>query len=190
MTGTRFSTISGSGDFLNRARTEPFFDIAADTQKSGYQIHVVATGTPQHIDLQLTAEPPLAEPDILALLTVGATGQALTTGLTTVLPDRISAFLSGRLAEEIGRGVGGLVGVDRLDIEPLVGGAQRVGGSRVTVGKDVSRNLSGTYSTSLGSTQEDTVTVEYRLTDDLSILGVRDDRGDVGVDVKYSIRFE
>lgn len=190
MAGTRFSTISGSVDFLNPARTEPFFDIAADTQKSGYQIHVVATGTPQHIDLQLTAEPPLAEPDILALLTVGATGQALTTGLTTVLPDRVSAFLSGRLAEEIGRGVGGLVGVDRLDIEPLVGGAQRVGGPRVTVGKDVSRNLSVTYSTILGSAQEDTVTVEYRLTDDISILGVRDDRGDVGVDVKYSIRFE
>jgi len=124
------------------------------------------------------------------LLTVGATGQALTTGLTTVLPDRVAAFLSGRLAEEIGRGVGGLVGVDRLDIEPLVGGAQRVGGPRVTVGKDVSRNLSVTYSTILGSTQEGTVTVEYRLTDDLSMLGVRDDRGDVGVDVKYSIRFE
>jgi autotransporter translocation and assembly factor TamB len=188
--GTRLSPISGSVDFLNPARTEPFFDLAADTQKSGYQIHVVATGTPQRIDLQLTSEPPLAEPDILALLTVGATGQALTTGLTTVLPDRVSAFLTGRIAEEIGRGAGGLVGVDRLDIEPLVGGAQRVGGPKVTVGKDVSRDLSVTYSTIVGSTQEDTVTVEYRLTDQISILGVRDERGDIGVDVKYSIRFE
>jgi translocation and assembly module TamB len=188
--GSRFSAISGSLDFLNPTQTEPFFDIAADTQKSGYQIHVVATGTPQHIDLQLTSEPPLAEPDILTLLTVGATGQALTTGLATVLPGRVSAFLTGRLAEEIGRGVGGLVGVDRLDIEPVIGGAQRVGGPKVTVGKDVSRNLAVTYSTIVGSTQEDTVTMEYRLTDNLSILGVRDERGDVGVDVKYSIRFE
>src|SRR5690606_406235 len=126
--GTRFSTISGTVDFLNPTRTEPFFDIAADTQKSGYQIQVAATGTPEHIDLQLTSEPPLAEPDILALLTIGATGQALTTGLTAVLPIRVSAFLTGRIAEEIGRGVGGLVGVDRLDIEPLVGGEQHAGG--------------------------------------------------------------
>jgi translocation and assembly module TamB len=188
--GTRFSAISGSIDFLNPTRTEPFFDIAADTQKSGYQIHVVATGTPHHIDLQLTSEPPLAEPDILALLTVGATGQAVTTGLTTVLPGHVTAFLTGRIAEEIGRGVGGLVGVDRLDIEPLIGGAQRVGGPKVTVGKDISKNLSVTYATIVGSTQEDTVTMEYRFTDNISILGVRDERGDVGVDVKYSIRFE
>lgn len=188
--GTRFWPISGNIDFLNPTRTEPFFDIAADTQKNGYQIHVIATGTPQHIDLQLTSEPPLAETDILALLTVGATGQALTTGLSTVLPGRLSAFLTGRLAEEIGRGVGGLVGVDRLDIEPVIGGAQRVGGPKVTVGKDVSKNLSVAYSTIVGSTQEDTVSMEYRLTDNISILGVRDERGDVGVDVKYSIRFE
>jgi autotransporter translocation and assembly factor TamB len=188
--GSRFTAIAGSVDLLNPTRTEPFFDVTADTQKGGYRIHVVATGTPQRLDLQLTSDPPLAEPDILAMLTVGAAGQAVRTGLTAVLPRRLSAFLTGQLAEEIGRGVGSLVGVDRLEIEPVSQGTQRFGGPKVTVGKDVSRNLSVTYSTTLGATQEDVVTVEYRLTDSLSILGVRDERGDVGVDLKYSIRFE
>lgn len=94
------------------------------------------------------------------------------------------------MAEEMSRGVGGIVGIDRLDIEPVVGDAQRVGGPKITLGKDVSRDLSVTYSTIVGSTQEDLVTVEYRLTDSISILGIRDERGDVGVDVKFSFRFE
>ncbi len=188
--GSRFTSVSGSIDFLNPNRIEPFFDIAADTQKNGYQIHVLATGTPQQVDLRLTSEPALAEPDILQLLTVGATGQAITAGVGTVLPPRLSAFLSGQIAEELSHGIGGIVGIDRLDIEPVVGGAQRVGGPKVTVGKDVSKNLSVTYSTTVGSTLEDLVTIEYRITDSISLLGVRDERGDVGVDVKFSLRFE
>jgi autotransporter translocation and assembly factor TamB len=188
--GSRFTSVSGSIDFLNPSRIEPFIDIVADTQKSGYQIHVMATGTPQQIDLHLTSEPSLAEPDILQLLTAGATGQAITTGVGTILPPRVSAFLTGQIAEEISHGVGGIVGIDRLDIEPVVGGAQRVGGPKVTVGKDVGKNLSVTYSTTVGSTLEDLVTIEYRLTDNISLLGVRDERGDVGVDVKFSLRFE
>jgi translocation and assembly module TamB len=139
---------------------------------------------------RLTSEPALAEPDILSLLTVGATGQAITAGVGTVLPQRVSAFLTGQIAKEISQGVGGIVGIDRLDIEPVVGGAQRVGGPKVTVGKDVSKNLSVTYSTIVGSTLEDLVTIEYRLTDSISLLGVRNERGDVGVDVKFSLRFE
>ncbi len=188
--GSHFTAVAGSIDFLNATRTEPFFDVAADTQKSGYQIHATATGTPQHIDLHLTSAPPLAENDILALLTVGATGQVVAAGVETVLPRRVSAFLTGQFAAELGRGVGSIVGIDRLEIEPLVGGAQRVGGPKVTVGKDVSKDLSVSYSTVVGSTQEDLVTIEYRLTDSISLLGVRDERGDVGVDVKFSLRFE
>jgi translocation and assembly module TamB len=82
------------------------------------------------------------------------------------------------------------VGIDRLDIEPVVGGAQRVGGPKVTAGKDVSKGLSVTYFTILGSTLEDLVSLEYHLTDSISLLGVRDERGDVGVEVKFSLRFE
>jgi translocation and assembly module TamB len=188
--GSRFTSVSGSVDFLNPNRTEPFFDLTAETQKSGYQIHVTATGTPQQIDLNLSSDPALAEPDILSLLTAGATGTAVTAGMGTVLPQRLSAFLTGQIAAEISQGVAGVVGIDRLDIEPVIGGAQRVGGPKVTVGKDVSKNLSVTYATVMGSTLEDLVTIEYRITDNISVLGVRDERGDVGVDVKFSLRFE
>jgi hypothetical protein len=41
----------------------------------------------------------------------------------------------------------------------------------------------------VGSTLEDLVTIEYRITANISVLGGRDERGDVGVDVKFSLRF-
>ncbi|MBI3327167.1 MAG: translocation/assembly module TamB domain-containing protein [Nitrospinae bacterium] len=192
--GSQFTNLTGSVDFLNPQRTEAFFDIAADVQKRGYRIHTTATGTPEQFDLHLTSEPPLGEEDILGLLAVGATGQAVATGASAILPARISSFLSGQFAEEIGRGVGGFVGVDRFEIEPLTGGAQRVGGPKVTVGKNLTKDLSVTYTTTFGptrgSTREDVASVEYRITDNISLLGVRDEKGDVGVDFKFSFRFE
>jgi len=192
--GSQFTNLSGSVDFLNPNRTEAFFDIAADVQKRGYRIHATATGTPEQFDLHLTSEPPLGEEEILGLLAVGATGQAVATGASAILPARISSFLSGQFAEEIGRGVGGFVGVDRFEIEPVTGGAQRVGGPKVTVGKNLTKDLSVTYTTTFGptrgSTREDVSSVEYRITDNISLLGVRDEKGDVGVDFKFSFRFE
>ncbi len=192
--GSQFSNVSGSVDFLNPTRTEPFFDIAADTQKRGYRIHATAAGTPQQFDLHLTSEPPLAEEDILAFLALGATGQAIATGAGALLPARVSSFLTGQLAEEIGRGVGAFVGVDRFEIEPVTGGIQGVGGPKLTVGKRLTKDLSVTYSTTFGSTRgstrEDLASVEYRITDNIYLLGVRGERGDVGVDFKFSFRFE
>jgi translocation and assembly module TamB len=188
--GSRFTGVVGSIDFLNPTQTEPFFDIAADTQKNGYRIHVTVTGTSHQLDVHATSEPALSEMDILALLTVGAAGQAITTGARAILPGPVSAFLTGQLAEEIGRGVGTFVGVDRLELEPVAVEAQRVGGPQVTVGKNFGKDLSVTYTTILGSTREDLVSVEYRITDSISVLGVRDEKGDVGVDLKFSFRFE
>jgi hypothetical protein len=60
------------------------------------------------------------------------------------LPQQVSAFLTVQIAIVI-------VGISRLDIEPVVGGAQRVGGAKVTVGKNVRKVLSVTYTTTMGS---------------------------------------
>jgi len=188
--GNRFTELAGSVDFLNPTRIEPFFDIRTDTQKSGYKIHVTATGTPQQFDLHLSSDPPLNEEDLFALLALGATGEALITAAGATLPRQLSAFLTGQLAEEIGRGVGTFVGVDRLELDPISGGKHGLAGPKVTVGKDLSRALSVTYSTTFGPARENLVSLEYRVTDSISLIGMRDERGDVGVDLKFSFRFE
>jgi translocation and assembly module TamB len=188
--GNRFTNIGGSVDFLNQTQIEPFFDIATDTQKSGYKIHATATGTPQQFDLHLTSDPPLNEEDVLRLLALGATGEALATAAGAALPGRLSSFLTGQFAEEIGHGVGSLVGVDRIEIDPVSGGKHGLAGPKVLVGKDLSRALSITYTTTFGPTRENVVSLEYRITDSISLLGIRDEKGEVGVDLKFSFRFE
>lgn len=188
--GNRFTDLAGSVDFLNPTRIEPFFDIRTDTQKNGYKIHATATGTPQQFDLHLSSDPPLNEEDIFAMLALGATGEALTTAAGATLPGRLSSFLTGQLAEEIGRGVGTLVGVDRLEIDPVSAGKHGLAGPKVTIGKELSRDLSVTYTTSFGPARENLVSLEYRITDTISLIGTRDDRGEVGVDLKFSFRFE
>jgi translocation and assembly module TamB len=82
------------------------------------------------------------------------------------------------------------VGVDRIEIDPVSGGKHGLAGPKVLVGKDLSRDLSITYTTTFGPTRENVVSLEYRITDSISLLGIRDEKGEVGVDLKFSFRFE
>ena len=47
-----------------------------------------------------------------------------------------------------------------------------------------------TLTATVRGVSEDLVSIESRLTDNISLLGVRDERGDIGVDMKFPLRFE
>ena len=61
--------------------------------------------------------------------------------------------------------------------------------ARVTVGRRVTRDLSITYSTSLGSNQDQVFLIEYRASDRLSFVASRAQDGAFGLDVRLRKRF-
>jgi translocation and assembly module TamB len=61
--------------------------------------------------------------------------------------------------------------------------------ARVTVEQQIARNLTITYVSNVGSTQEQVIQVEYNVDRNVSIVGLRDYNGTFGIDIKIKKRF-
>jgi len=61
--------------------------------------------------------------------------------------------------------------------------------ARVTVQQRVTRNVTITYISNVGSTQEQVIQVEYNLNRNISIVALRDYNGTFGIDIKIKKRF-
>jgi translocation and assembly module TamB len=68
-------------------------------------------------------------------------------------------------------------------------GASQNAAARVTVQQQVTRNLTVTYVSNVGSTQQQVIQVEYNVSRNVSIVALRDYNGTFGIDLKIKKRF-
>ena len=61
---------------------------------------------------------------------------------------------------------------------------------RVTVQPQVTRNLTVTYVSNVGTTQQQVIQVEYNVDRNVSIVALRDYNGTFGIDIKIKKRFQ
>ncbi len=170
-----------------------FYDIQAEATIQGYRIIVGLTGTADNFNPILRSEPNLPQSSILSLLATGtlpppeiantttAAQQANVSAATTLL----SELLTERIEEQTGR----LFGINRFQIDPLLVGRGGDPTARLTVGRRITKDLSVTFSTNLATAEEQIILIEYRLRSNLSIIGIRDQRGNFGFDVRVTKRF-
>lgn len=73
--GNRFTVSQGILEFKDRTSLDMVFDMHAETQVREYQVKLHAFGKTRSPQVVLTADPELAEGDILSLLTLGVTSK-------------------------------------------------------------------------------------------------------------------
>ena len=100
-----------------------------------------------------------------------------------------ASLLSFQLSEEAEKRAEKLFSIDRFRIDPFIMGSSAEMTARLTVGKKVSKNFFILYSTNLTTQREEITRIEWELTDDLSIVGIRDEKGRMSLDVKIHKRF-
>jgi translocation and assembly module TamB len=145
-------------------------------------------GLMDHLNPQLNSSPPLPPEDVLALLTMGeAFKRTYSYDMSTQLST--ASLLSFQLSEEAQKKAEGLFFIDRFRIDPFVIGSSAEVTARLTLGKNISRNISFLYSTNLTTQREEIVRIEWEITRDLSIVSTRDEEGRVSLDVKIHKRF-
>jgi translocation and assembly module TamB len=88
-----------------------------------------------------------------------------------------------------------LFGITRFRVDPGLTELGSTGGSqtaaaRVTVEQQVARNLTITYVSNVGSTQEQVIQVEYNVDRNVSIVALRDQNGTFGIDIKIKKHFQ
>lgn len=187
-----FEIVHASADFIDPDKVNPYFDITANTAVKGYHIRIAIEGQFNHFDLSLVSDPPLDETDILSLLTVGEVGGKLKKGIEGGIGTaEATSFLTGEYQDMIEERLTSITGFDRFQIEPYLEENTGELGPRVTISKRlISDRLFLTYSSSIGSDQEDIVKIEYQVDRNVALVGIRDEKGSIGGDIKFRFEFK
>ncbi len=194
--GGKYSINRGEIRFVNAARIEPVLDLDLQTIARGITVDVTIAGTLGKLNINYRSDPPLQPRDIIALLTVGRTPNtavvspniqtttdtsAMQYGANTVVGQAISP-VSNRLSK--------LFGITNIKIDPFVQGITNAPQARLTLEQQVSREITVTYVTNLSQTSEQIFRVEWAFSPQYSLVALRDDNGEFGIDIQYRKRFK
>jgi translocation and assembly module TamB len=196
--GNRYRVSRGDLNFANPFRLDPVLNVEATTTIQQYEITLNFNGPASKLTLAYRSDPPLPANDIITLLALGqtsseatarsgGTSQGGTAGASAILSEAISSQLGGRLER--------LFGITRFRVDPGLAGVGSTGSeqnaaARITVEQQIARNLTITYVSNVSSTQQQVIQVEYNVDRNVSIVGLRDQNGTFGIDIKIKKRFQ
>ncbi len=186
-----FRILHASADFADPNRINPFISISADTLVKGYKIKMNLEGQLDHFNMALSSDPVLKEMDILSLLTVGQTGGELKGLEGGIGASEATSFVTGKLQDVVEERLRSVTGLDRFQIDPHVSKVTGTVEPRVTVSKRLlADKIFVTFTSGVGSTEEQIIKLEYFLSKSVSLVGVRDERGILGGDVRFRFEFK
>jgi translocation and assembly module TamB len=179
--GTKYELQRGDIYFSNPVRIDPSVDINATARVETYDVTVGLQGTMSNLKPTYRSEPPLSEADIFALLALGRTQeeaqlyqeQKVQAGVNPTT----SALLGGALNATVSNRIGKLFGGGTVKIDPAFVGTLGNSTARITVQKQLSRQLSVTYATNVNSTARQLLQGQYDLTPNVSLVVARDESG-------------
>ncbi|MFQ5597609.1 MAG: translocation/assembly module TamB domain-containing protein [Nitrospiria bacterium] len=200
-----FRVDSGSVDFLNPERIDPTFVIKATTDirnvmtERNYKVDLDLSGTLSQITLTLNSFPTLPKDDILALLTIGKTtadldrvkggagGEATGFAVNQFLSDSVEQ-ITGIVEDPVEKLTG-----TRIQVEPYLHGTDSRSntGTRLTAEKHLLKErLLVVYSTTLDPSEEDLIRMIYEINKNISLVGNRDENGQIGGDIRFRFEFQ
>jgi translocation and assembly module TamB len=179
--GEKFELQHGEIYFSNPVRIQPVIDVTAATTVEDYTITIALQGATTKLNPTFRSEPPLSEPDIFSLLAMGRTQEeqqiystqqqqaGVNSTADSLLGGALNATISNRIQKLFG---GGSVRIDPTFVSG-VGNAT----ARITVEEPISKTATLTYATNVNSTAEQLIQGEWRVTQDFSVVAVRDESG-------------
>jgi translocation and assembly module TamB len=161
-------------DLPARIDADPVLNIQAESEIKGYRVIVSLTGPLSSPNAVVRSDPALPQSDVVALITTGDLNRSEEGGATlaqTGFGTATSLLTDTLINNPVQKATDKLFGLNRFEIDPLIAG--RGGASptaRLTVGRQINRNLSLTYSTNVTTDQNQVLALEYRVSDRLSFI--------------------
>ncbi len=194
--GTKYSINRGQVSFENAVKIEPVLDMDLETQARGITVDITVSGTPGKLNINYRSDPPLQPRDIIALLTVGRAPNIASNLPNAPLTNDVSALQSGantvlgQAISPVSNRLSRLFGITNIKIDPLVQGLTNTPQARLTVEQQISRQITVTYVTNLSQTSEQIFRLEWAFSPQYSLVALRDDNGEFGIDIQYKKRFK
>jgi autotransporter translocation and assembly factor TamB len=164
--GRQFDLASGTISFTGGHTIDPSLDIDAQYKLPSYTVDVLVGGTASRPTLKLTSSPALEQADILALILFGKTTSSLGSGQRQDLQQSATQMASGAAAAAVGNAVGQALGLEGLGVELNDASS---GGTGIGFGRYIGQNTYVSVSQAVGGEQGHQASVQYNITDWLSI---------------------
>lgn len=181
---------------------DPILNVEAESEIKGYRTIVQLTGPLSQLSATVRSEPSLPQADVVSLITRGdlaSNDESQSTLAQTGVGTAASLLTETLINQPVQRATDKLFGLNRFELDPLIAGR---GGSsptaRLTVGRQINRNLSVTYSTNVTTDQNQVLALEYRVSDRLSFVAqyqqgpvntLRAQRDNFSFEIRFRKRF-
>lgn len=197
----KFKVKNGIVYFTDPNEFNPEIDLLAETQVTSYEgiqgttylITIKIKGPLDQLQVSLTSEPALDNPDIVSMLTLGATRNQLTgrngNGQSALLR-RAEALTSNKISGLVGGQVESLLGLDQVSVEGNLFSPERTQGIQLLATKQISDRAKITYKTTVGQLNEQSIRLDYRLSRHFSFEGQTDRYGTARISFKYGLLFK
>jgi translocation and assembly module TamB len=166
----------------NTAGIDPIINLQAESEISGYQVFVNLNGRlseTENLSATVRSNPSLPQADVLSLITTGNLTNTDTgiptlaqTGINTAAEILTDQIINKPLAKATDK----LFGLNRFQLDPIISGQRLNPTARLTVGRQINRNLLVTYSTNLSEDQNQVLALEYRVSNRLSFVAQYEQR--------------
>ena len=202
----RFQIQTGTLDFADPYQINPILNVEAVAELKSYQtyseipytIYFSAKGPADQPVITLTSEPALSQSDIVTLLTLGTTRSSATSSESSrrdvtmgeALKDRAAVVSSQRISNYAARKIGTLFGMEEISIEGNLFRFGKSWGPQLLASKKITPRMEVSYSSTIGNMNDQSIKLDYKLTEKFSIEGQTDQRGRAGLDLKYRIKFK
>lgn len=181
----RFEVDRGIVSFLNPYRVDPDIQLQLSSNIKDYRVLVKVDGPASNVKTHFSSVPNLPVVDIIRLITSGDLPSPSRQSETELTNADTTAILSQLLSAALEKRLRRVTGIDTFSIDTYHIKAQSNPGARITLGKQLSRDLTVIYSRDITKQEEDLLFVEYRLSPRLTVIASRDEKGYFGLDFKF-----
>ena len=178
----RYEIVRGILEFPPNTQIEPIINLQAETEINGYQILVNLNGSltdTENLNASVRSNPALPESDVISLITTGSTTDS-SGGIPTLAQGGINTaaeVLTDQIINKpLSKATDKLFGLNVFEIDPSISGTRLNPSARLTVGRQINRNLKVTYSTNLSDDQNQILALEYRVSNKLSFIAQYEQR--------------
>ncbi|MBD3315758.1 MAG: hypothetical protein GF344_08235, partial [Chitinivibrionales bacterium] len=148
-----------------------------------YEITLAVSGPLERPEAVLSSRPPLSQPDIISVLTLGTTLGAV----GTELGERVQALAANQLLGFGARKLERLFGLEQIRVTGDAAGAKVVTGPHIILTKRFSRRLTLSYATAVRAIDQREISAVYRLTRHVFLVGATDQSGSSSIDLKVQL---
>jgi len=202
----KFEITRGLLDFTDPHVINPILDIQAEADIKNYQepdvdpYHIIfaITGPADKAKISLQSSPVLDEANILSLLTFGTTREQIfsqspdkyNTSLKDILLERAEQYSSQKISGFVAGQISNIFDLDDVSIEGNLFNFGDSWGPQLVASKQLSKRMKVTYSTRIGYLNEQSIQLDYKLTDHFYLQGQADQEGNEGIDLLYRVNFK